>query len=1008
MSLWRPRIRGYALAGVSSLAALLVSQKLSTVFGTHIQMVFLVPILLSAYVGGLGPGLAATGLVALLTDYYILPPAHTLTILHPADGLRWGLLILIGLLISLISEALHRSRRQAEANWRRYAATLASIGDAVITTDQAGRITLLNAEAERLTGWSHAESIGQPLTTVFVILNENTRQSAENPVNKVLQCGGVIGLANGTLLRARDGREIPIEDSGAPIKLGAAEIIGVVLVFRDCSPKRLAERNADQLSQIVAQTRCILNFGEVTGPDGWRERALDAQSPFQWEFPVQNEAAAQMICPLKLAAGERYQQAWSRSRHPDDHAQMNRNSGGAFLNEAPFYRNEFRCADKHGLEHWMQQSVTVRKLSENRWRVFGITTDITDLKKIEGALRESEARFRSYVENAPLAVFVADRTGRFLDCNPAAVQLLGYDLPALKKLGLQGIQSDGERETARQALAELMEHKHLEGEYQFRRRDGKPIWVALRAVMLEEGRFLGFCHDITENKQSKEMQKRLVAAVEQLAEGIIITDAGGQILYVNPAIQKITGYSWEEVIGRNPRMLKSGKHSAAFYEAMWDTLSRGGVWTGRLHNRKKDGSLYQEEATISPLRDATGKITNYVAVKRDVTREMAIEDQLRQSQKMEAIGQLAGGIAHDFNNLLTAICGNASLLLLHPPPAAGEVTDCARQIVEAAERGANLTRQLLMFGRKQIIQTVPLDLNTVVARMTQLLKRILGEDITLVSNHADRLPAIQADPGMMEQILLNLAVNSRDAMPGGGQLLIATGTEILEPETPGPDPAAPAAVHVCLRVSDTGCGITAEHLPHIFEPFFTTKEVGKGTGLGLATVHGIVQQHHGRITVSTEVGRGTTFRIYFPAVGGGKPDKGGLPGLARFPGGTETLLVVEDEFLVRVAVSKMLQRFGYTVLQAESGEAALKLWPQYKDQIRLLLTDVVMPGGLSGYELARQLQAEQPRLKVIYTSGYNGDLAGERPALTDGLNFLQKPYAPQKLAEALRKNLDPG
>jgi CheY-like chemotaxis protein len=292
--------------------------------------------------------------------------------------------------------------------------------------------------------------------------------------------------------------------------------------------------------------------------------------------------------------------------------------------------------------------------------------------------------------------------------------------------------------------------------------------------------------------------------------------------------------------------------------------------------------------------------------------------------------------------------------------------------------------------------------------MTQLLKRILGEDISLVSNHADGLPAIQADPGMMEQILLNLAVNSRDAMPGGGQLLIATGTEILEPETPGADPTAAGAIHVYLRVSDTGCGIAPEHLPHIFEPFFTTKEVGRGTGLGLATVHGIVRQHHGRITVSSEVGRGATFQIYFPAVGGVKTGKDGLPGLAKFPGGTETLLVVEDEFLVRLAVSKMLQRFGYTVLQAESGEAALRLWPQYKDQIRLLLTDVVMPGGLSGYELARQLLAEQPRLKVIYTSGYNGDLAGERPVLTDGVNFLQKPYAPQKLAEALRKNLDPG
>jgi CheY-like chemotaxis protein len=291
--------------------------------------------------------------------------------------------------------------------------------------------------------------------------------------------------------------------------------------------------------------------------------------------------------------------------------------------------------------------------------------------------------------------------------------------------------------------------------------------------------------------------------------------------------------------------------------------------------------------------------------------------------------------------------------------------------------------------------------------MTKLLERILGEDIALVTACQPGLPAIQADAGMMEQILLNLAVNSRDAMPHGGTLTIATSTETTEFQKDGGGGPRRKVSCVKLTVNDTGTGIDPGNLPHIFEPFFSTKEVGKGTGLGLATVHGIVLQHNGQITVSSDPGNGATFQIYFPALSGGKTKKGTAPLNKDFPLGWETLLVVEDENIVRIAVCGMLQRFGYKVLQAVSGRDALTVWTREKENIHLLLTDIVMPDGMTGFELASRLQGEKPALKIIYTSGYSGDLADKRVTLVEGVNFLQKPYAPRKLAQALRDNLDP-
>ncbi len=1006
---WRPRCLVYALAVLSTLAVLLLSLKLpSMTGGAPVLMVFLVPVILSAYVGGLGPGLTATCLAALLANYFILPPIHSLHIAQATDGLRWGLLIVMGLLVSSISEALHRSRWRAEESQRRYAVTLGSIGDAVITTDKQGRITLLNAEAERLTGWTSREAEGQSLTAVFRIINEDTRQPAEDPAEKVLHTGTVAGLANHTLLVARNGTETPIDDSSAPIKQSDGEIIGVVLVFHDCTVKKRAEaawqgrlKLQEQLARITATAPgTVCSFRQR--PDG------------SASFPYASPAIEEIYGGSPEAAANDASAIFCLI-HPEDIVFFNQAIAESARTLNP-WRVEFRVRHPRKGELWVEGHAVPEREADGGTLWHGFLHDITERKQAERTLRESDDLYRSLVSASPDAVTVTNVEGRIEFVSTRALEIFGQ--PAKDEVigrSLFDWVAPEEHEKVRASLRDLFETKRLQGsEFMLLKKDGTRFHGEINAALLRsaDGRPKGvifITRDITERKRAEEMQKRLATAVEQAAEDIMITDATGKILYVNPAFERITGYSREKVIGCNPRLLKSDKHDPAFYRKMWDTLSRGEVWSGRIINKRKDGTLFEEEATISPIRDAAGKIINYVGVRRDVTREVALETQLRQSQKMEAIGQLAGGIAHDFNNLLTAIRGNASMVLLSNQSQSEEISDCSQQIVEAAERAANLTRQLLMFSRKQVLQPIRLDLNEVVAQMTKLLQRILGEDISLASNYAAGLPAIQADTGMIEQILLNLAVNSRDAMPQGGRLVITTGTgtETADPATAGQNPGGGAGLYVLLTVTDTGCGIAPENLPHIFEPFFTTKEVGKGTGLGLATVHGIVQQHNGWITVTSEINRGTTFHIYFPAMTGVKTEIQASPTAVSLPRGTETILVVEDELIVRLTVSNMLQRFGYTVLPAESGVEALKVWQKHKDRIQLLLTDIVMPDGMTGYELARQLHADRPRLKIIYTSGYSGNLADKRLTMEEGVNFLQKPYAPQKLAEALRKNLDP-
>ncbi len=516
-------------------------------------------------------------------------------------------------------------------------------------------------------------------------------------------------------------------------------------------------------------------------------------------------------------------------------------------------------------------------------------------------------------------------------------------------------------------------------------------------------RALHEAHERKERQRAEERVRVQSSALEAVANGIMLTDAAGKILFGNRAFCAMTGYALEEILGKTPSLLNSGKHDAAFFRALWNTILTGRVWQGELINRRKDGTLYNEEMTITPVQRSNGEISHFIAVKQDITKQKQRKEQLHQARKMEAIGQLAGGIAHDFNNLLTVIHGNVQLVLTDERQLKEETRQCLKQITDATERAADLTRQLLAFGRKQVVQFQPLNLNHVISDFTKMLKRVIGEHIVLECRCAENLPLVNADTGMIEQILLNLIVNARDAMPQGGSIVISTEAVSIDASHAETHPEAQTGKFVCIAVSDTGTGIYPEYLPRIFEPFFTTKEAGKGAGFGLATVYGIVKQHRGWIEVSSQLGNGTTFKIFLP-VGAAGLAKKSIPRTKAIPAiGREKILLVEDDADVRTVTRGVLEGSGYQIWEAANGLEALNVWKTNASQIDLLLTDIVMPGGLNGWELADRLSGERPNLKVILMSGYNSDLPGK---IQPHSHILSKPFSLESLTETVRSCLD--
>ncbi|MBL8112463.1 MAG: PAS domain S-box protein [Acidobacteria bacterium] len=654
-------------------------------------------------------------------------------------------------------------------------------------------------------------------------------------------------------------------------------------------------------------------------------------------------------------------------------------------------------------------------------------TDVTERSKAGQELQRQRAELQVLFDLIPAMIWFKDTENRHLRVNQRVADAAGRTIaeiegrPCAEIYPLEAEKyyaDDLDVIRSRKPKLGLVERLHgAEGEVRWVQTDKVPYFDAA-------GNVIGIvvaAQDITERKRSEDAlqeERERLRKVAATAPGVIHSfrlapDGRASFPYASPRFEDVYGLTPEAV-----------KNDASPIEALWHPDDAARIRES-IEVSRRDLTPWQEEFRLlhpqkgqiwieghsMPVRDADGGTTWHGSL-LDVTQRKKLEEQLRQAQKMEGVGQLASGIAHDFNNLLTVILGNAELLA--GARGAG-FEESVREIVEAAERAAGLTRQLLLFSRKQAMRAVDLDLNGIVAGMTRMLKRTLGEDVSLRTELSPVSSLVNADAGMIEQLVLNLAVNARDAMPRGGQLLISTREEVFDERRAGENPEAVPGTYLCLSVADSGQGIPPDALPHIFEPFFTTKDVGKGTGLGLATVYGIVKQHRGWIVTTSTVGAGTRFEVYLPAVAGDAAAQAAAPPTvlpARMPRGKETVLVVEDEPALRNLVKTILAGCGYEVLLAETGVQALEVWKEHGERVDLLLTDMVMPDGMSGRELAEALHRERPELPVVFTSGYSSELGrpgipqGSQLALVEGLNFIQKPYAPKKLADLIRGRLD--
>jgi PAS domain S-box-containing protein len=1283
-----------------------------------------------------------------------------------------------------------RMQSDLDENHALYHSLVDQLPAGIFRKDAAGRYVFVNSTFCELKAMPPEQFLGK---TALELGLEDTAlaDSGASHHAQILQTGARIEVEE-KHLRA-DGQTAFFHVVKTPVFNSEGKIAGSQGVLLDITPSKLVEeslrRSQEQLSAVIQRAQCIVFSGEAEGPADWRDHAQDPVSPFHWKFNVLNVAAAQSIVPLELAPGQSYQQAWSRSRHPEDHIKMNQTSGQAFLTGAPFYRNEFRCTDREGNLHWMQQHVTVRTISDHRWQIFGITTDVTELKILQERYRDQHALLRTLIDLAPDYIFVKDMESRYLVVNEALAKCFGRlpaemlnradadflppELAARFRAGeqqvlatqsyrtyedtitfpdgrprvvvtnmvafhnpqgeLAGIVGIGRDITAQKAASralrenearlstifhaspvgivitrfsdsqileaneafaklhgckvdELIGQKSLELglwadpaqreqlvhllktqgwckdlEIKFRKKEGAEgnLLISAESIQLAgEKCMLGLVRDITEQKHAEAQLMHLAAIVESSEDAIISKQLDGIITSWNDAAERIFGYTAEEAIGtlldhllppgreqeekqlfarvgrgeifqhvKTVRIRKDGKpvdvsatisplkdrsgkiigvskivrditelkrgeeqiaREQARFKLIFDTVPIGiafhtalpdgrfariineahlricgltraqhdepGIYARITHpddlalqqrfkkqvsagnlkqfsmekrylhrdgkmvwvnfsyqqeiypdgsteelttvvditerkaaehqlmelativessedaiigktltgiitswNRgaedifgypaseaigqsmamlfpahrkneeaeilarisrggsvehfeteriRKDGAVIRISATISPLRNSQGIVVGASKIARDITRQHFLEEQLRQSQKMEAIGQLAGGVAHDFNNILAVIQMQTELAKIEGEFSA-EQAACLDEIQVAANRAANLTRQLLLFSRRQRLQPRDLDLSDSITGMTKMLRRLLGEDIQMQFKYAPQPLFIHADAGMMDQLLMNLTVNSRDAMPNGGLLIIETAALEFDELAASQSAQARPGSYIRLSVSDTGTGIPPEILPRIFEPFFTTKDVGKGTGLGLATVFSIVQQHQGWIDVYTEAGHGTTFHIYLPRLNQTSAHPTAIPSaLTSASGGAETILLVEDDVALRGAMLKALTQLGYRVLEAGSGAEALKVWAERRPEIRLLLTDLVMPGGMNGKELGQRLLRENPKLKILYASGYSAEVAGKDFPLVEGVNFLPKPFPAQMLAQTIRACLN--
>jgi PAS domain S-box-containing protein len=893
------------------------------------------------------------------------------------------------------NRALAERERALRESEERYRLLLDSASDAIFVhgyrkDDPSGPFTEVNDVACRLLGYSRQQLLAMSTRDISV-------GSSAEPLDirrRLLKDRRVVFE---TTLVNSEKQEVQLEMSSHLFQLQGEETI--LSIGRDISERRRAE-------QALREREEILRSLVETSQDWiW---STDAEGRHTYCNPA--------IEKILGYPPERFLERPALDFMHEEDRELLRDKLGQWIEQGSGWRNELiRWRHRDGSVRYLESSAVPIMGEDGQLQGFrGIDRDITERLQTEQALRESEERFRTLVANIPGVSYrcICNQDWTMEYISDEVETLTGYrpsDFLGNQVRSYASVIHPDDRQMVQSVVTDgVRKREPFAMEYRIVRADEQVRWVYERGQGVfdnhGEVRWLdGVTVDVTDRKRGEAERERLLSAIEQSGEVIFITDVSGAIQYVNPAFERTTGYSREEALGQNPRILKSGEQDREFYSKLWQTITSGKTWQGRFINRRKDGTHYNEEATISPVCDEAGNIVSYVAVKSDVTQILALEEQYRQAQKMEAIGQLTGGVAHDFNNLLQAIIGYNSLALVdlgeqHP------VHEILTEVDAAGKRAATLVGQLLAFSRRQIMRPENLDLNEVVSGLLKMLKRVIGEHIRIELVQGHHLGKVHADRGMVEQVVMNLCVNARDAMSEGGTLSIETQNVLVDTDYCASHPWAKPGRYLLLSVTDAGCGMDRNTIEHIFEPFFTTKEEGRGTGLGLATVYGIVKQHEGMITAYSEPGKGSTFKVYLPLCELKAESVGSMIEGAAV-GGTETILLAEDDELVRDLAMMILERGGYAVLTASNGSEAMELFEKRGEEIDMALLDVVMP-GMGGREVREQMIAVRPDIRVLFTSGYTENAVHTNFVLDHGLTLIQKPYSTDALLRAVRTVLD--
>jgi PAS domain S-box-containing protein len=875
---------------------------------------------------------------------------------------------------------------------------LDAVGHAVIATDLQGRVIYWNSAAERTYGYSAAEMLGNSLRR---IVPDDMDDYADEIMAKVRAGESWSGEF---LVKHKNGTVFPVLVTDDVIRDSRGEVIGIVGVSTDTSASKRVEERLRRSETLLAESQRIANIGSWEWDVATRRFSCSDEFCRLFNFEIGSEITVEQMLNAVHDADRNYVEQIPLTA----------------LASGQFFEFDFRVRDATGGFRVLHlRGGVVRDEHGEPIRLIGTNRDVTEQRAAEEALRESEERYRGIVELAPNGLVV--RCGdEIVFANEAAARLFGA-ATAEELVGLSSI--DLTHPAFRNALCGRIGTACASGarlapvEERLLRLDGTEFEAEIASIAtMYRGQpaVQSIIRDITSRKATEATLRRQALVFETISEAVLLTDANNVILDCNPGAERIFGFSKAEMIGRRPVQFYHPTESADLQVEMRAALQRDGRWSREVRFVRSDGSERVGEVVIVVQYDATGAPIAHVGVTRDITERKRAEEALRKSeerlhlsQRLEAVGQLAGGVAHDFNNLLTAITSYTHLLLEDFPPN-DERREDLLEIKKAADRATALTRQLLAFSRKQVLDPRLIDVNHVIGELEKMLRRLIGEHIWLVTDYFAALPRVLADPGQLEQVIVNLAVNARDAMPEGGTLSIRTSEiELTEEHWVGhPDVEARPGRYIALIVSDTGIGMDRPTQERIFEPFFTTKGAGKGTGLGLATVYGIVKQSGGYIWVYSEPGKGATFKIYLPAVVEPAERSGeSSPEAAEAPAGGGTILLVEDEAAVRTLARRVLEQAGYTVLEASDGVEGARVADEYAGDIDLLLTDVVMP-NLGGRALVQRLRARRPDMAVLFISGYpEGEV--ERRGLTgEGAGYLEKPFSPQVLKETVRQALE--